>query len=177
MKTKLFSIVLLVVAMFALSACAKYSIVAEDGTTVASIDTNVLANSIPGVSVPTGEATAEPTDEATAEPTGEATAEPTDEGAIQSDTYFREYSCSDLASCPIKEVPEGVFIVGYPKGCEEFVVFMPGEELIFANLAEIHAYKLDIMKMPRFNLRAFVDSQKQDVYACYASPMIATPTP
>ncbi|PKN02994.1 hypothetical protein CVU76_03135 [Candidatus Dojkabacteria bacterium HGW-Dojkabacteria-1] len=89
---------------------------------------------------------------------------------IQSNTYFPEYSCSDLNTCPMRLVPEDIFIVAYPHGCETFKVFFPGEILDFNGYAEIHAYAMSITTGPRFNMNLWVPSQFQDVHACYAFP-------
>lgn len=88
---------------------------------------------------------------------------------IVDETYFPEYSCSTLASCPISVVPDSVFIVGFPRGCNtaNVKVFWPGEVINYAGMAEIHAYNIALTTdMPRFNMTAFIESQYQDIFAC-----------
>jgi hypothetical protein len=86
-------------------------------------------------------------------------------GSGMSKTYFPEYSCSDLASCPINEVPEGVFTIGFKKvvgGCDWFL-FETGEVIDFTIIDEFHSYNAGL---PLTSLDGFVQSQFRDVWAC-----------
>jgi hypothetical protein len=79
--------------------------------------------------------------------------------------YFPEYSCTDLRSCPVTVVPQGVFVIGFPQGCQTYKTFLAGQEIDFRGLREIHAYNAKQLTL-RVTLDSFVDSQKSSILAC-----------
>ncbi len=86
-------------------------------------------------------------------------------GSIMTPTYFPEYSCSHLPSCPVKIVPNGYFTIGYKKavnGCNWFL-FREGQGIDYNVIDEFHTYNGNL---PYTELSGFVDSQTQYVHAC-----------
>ena len=85
------------------------------------------------------------------------------------DTYYEDYSCSDMSKCQMVEVPMGTFTIGFTpviidgkKDCTT-KVWSQGEKIEYQGIGEIHTYDLDL---PYTSLELFVESQKPFVASC-----------
>ncbi len=92
--------------------------------------------------------------------------------ALPDKTYFSEYSCSDLASCTVTKVPEGLMTIGFirvNRGTPDhncgYVMFRAGQEIDYTNLNEIHTYSGNLPD-PSTTLDAFVENNMPFVHAC-----------
>lgn len=92
--------------------------------------------------------------------------------ALPDKTYFPEFSCSDLSSCTVNRVPDGLMTIGYirvnrqtPNHNCGYVVFKTGQEIDYTNLNEIHTYSGNLPD-PATTLESFVESNMPFVHAC-----------
>lgn len=87
-------------------------------------------------------------------------------------TYFPEYSCSDLTSCTVKQVPDGLMTIGFirinrnmPNHNCGYAIFTSGQAINYDGLSEIHTYSGNLPD-PATTLESFVESNMPFVHAC-----------
>lgn len=85
------------------------------------------------------------------------------------DTYYEDYSCSDMSKCQMVEVPMGTFTIGFTpviidgkKDCTT-KVWSQGEKIDYKGIGEIHTYD---MGLPMTTIDLFIESQKPFVASC-----------
>lgn len=85
------------------------------------------------------------------------------------DTYYPQYSCSDMSKCRVVKVPIGTFTVGFEpiiidgrRDCTT-IVWSEGQTISYGGISEIHTYDVDL---PYFTMEAFIASQKPFVASC-----------
>ena len=91
---------------------------------------------------------------------------------LQDKTYYPEFSCSDLASCQINFVPNGLMTIGFirinrnmPNHNCGYAIFTSGQAINYDGLSEIHTYSGNLPD-PATTLESFVESNMQFVHAC-----------
>lgn len=91
---------------------------------------------------------------------------------LQDKTYYPEFSCSDLSSCQINFVPDGLMTIGYirinrnmPNHNCGYAIFTSGQAINYDGLSEIHTYSGNLPD-PATTLESFVESNMPFVHSC-----------
>lgn len=92
--------------------------------------------------------------------------------ALPDKTYFPEFSCSDLSSCTVNRVPDGLMTIGFirinrnmPNHNCGYAIFTSGQAINYDGLSEIHTYSGNLPD-PATTLESFVESNMPFVHAC-----------
>lgn len=93
--------------------------------------------------------------------------------ALPDKTYFPEFSCSDLSSCTVNRVPDGLMTIGFirinrnmPNHNCGYAIFTSGQAINYDDsLSEIHTYSGNLPD-PATTLESFVESNMPFVHSC-----------